>query len=127
MRSYESNDAVEARKPMPEVSPSALPDSERLIVESTLSADSVTGHQAVDPVIARFRAALKGVQASELKRLYRRLPELDDHSRQVIWQFADSLVLNMLRPPLECLRDESHHGSPHALLDALQQLFQLCD
>ena len=95
---------------MQSVSPSALPDSERLIVESILSTDSETDHQAADPVIARFRAALESVQTSELERLYRRLPELDDHSRQVIWQFADCLVLNMLRPPLECLRDESDYG-----------------
>jgi glutamyl-tRNA reductase len=127
MHSFESNDAAEAHEPRREAWPSALPDSGRMIVESTLTADPETGQRTADPVIARFRAALKGVQTSELDRLYRRLPELDDHSRLVIWQFADSIVAKMLQPPLECLRDESHYGSPHVLLEALQQLFRLCD
>jgi len=127
MRSDENHDAAEAREPVQEVSPSALPDSGRLIVESVLSTDSDTDHQAVDPVIARFRAALKSVQTSELERLYRRLPELDERSRRVIWQFADCLVAGMLEPPLECLRDETRDGPPHRLLDALRRLYRLSD
>ena len=51
------------------------------------------------------------MQASELDRLYARLPELDDRSRQEIRQFADRLLAKMLHPPLESLRDESRNGS----------------
>lgn len=127
MRLDESNDAAEAREPMQKVSRSPLQDSERLIVESVLSTESETDHLAVDPVLARFRAALKSVETSELKRLYRRLPDLDERSRQAIWQFADCLVANMLEPPLECLRDESPDTSPRRLLDALQRLYRLSD
>jgi glutamyl-tRNA reductase len=80
-----------------------------------------------DPVIARFRAALVSIQTNELERLYHRLPELDERSRQEIGQFADCLVATILRPPLESLRDETCNNSSPRLLDALQRLFQLAD
>ena len=79
------------------------------------------------PVIARFREGLEKSQAAELERLFTRLPDLDERSRQEIEQFADRLVGKMLHPPLESLRDESQHGPPHGLLEALQRLFQLKD
>jgi len=122
---HESNDAAETRKR--EARPSELPDSGRLIAEATPSFGAEASHETVDPVIARFRAALKSVQTSELDRLYRRLPDLDEHSRHAIWQFADCLVAKMVHPPLECIRDESRNGSPHRLVDALQRLFRLKD
>jgi glutamyl-tRNA reductase len=78
-------------------------------------------------VIARFREGLESVQAAELERLYSRLPELDERSRDEIQLFADRLVAKMLHPPLESLRDESRNGNHHGLLDALQRLFQLKD
>lgn len=76
-------------------------------------------------VIARFRAAIEAVQAAELDRLYDRLPALNEQSRQEIRQFSDRLVAEVLDPPVRSLSDESINSSPHALLDALQRLFQL--
>jgi glutamyl-tRNA reductase len=125
MHLSESHEATETRKR--EARPSELPDSGRLIAEVIPSFCDQASHVTVDPVIARFRAALRSVQASELDRLYRRLPDLDEQSRREIWQFADCLVAKMVHPPLECLRDESRNGSPHRLLDALQRLFRLKD
>jgi hypothetical protein len=78
-----------------------------------------------NPVIVRFRAALSSVQASELERLYRRLPELDDQARIAISQFADRVVATMLDPPLESLRNARGNGSQQRLLEALKRLFQL--
>jgi glutamyl-tRNA reductase len=124
---YGSNDWAEARERTREASPSALPDAGRWIAEAASSFVAEAGNQATDPVVARYSAALKSVQTSELERLYNRLPELDEHSRQVIWQFSDCLVAKMLHPPLECLRDESRNGTPRGLLDALQRLFRLGD
>jgi glutamyl-tRNA reductase len=120
---YETNDAAQTLKR--EARPSALSDSGSLVAEAIPSLGAEASQESVDPVIVRFRAALKSVQTSELDRLYRRLPDLDEHSRHEIWQFADGLVAKMVHPPLECLRDESRHGSPHRLLDALQRLFRL--
>jgi glutamyl-tRNA reductase len=104
-----------------------LPVAERIVDEETRAFVADSRHRASGPVIARFRAGLEDAQAKELERLYRRLPNLDERTRQEIEQFADRLVNKMLHPPLESLRDESHNGSHHGLLEALQRLFQLKD
>jgi glutamyl-tRNA reductase len=104
-----------------------LPLAERIVDEETRAFVADARHRASGPVIARFRAGLKSAQTKELERLYERLPNLDERSRQEIQQFADRLVGKMLHPPLESLRDESRNGSPHSLLEALQRLFQLKD
>lgn len=84
-----------------------------------------TRHYTTGSVIALYRESLEKVQAAELERLHDRLPKLNERSRLEIRQFADRLVAMMLDPPLESLRDDSLKGSPHALLEALQRLFQL--
>jgi glutamyl-tRNA reductase len=104
---------------------SALPAAEAIVEEEVHSLVADTRHRASVPVIARLRESLETVQAAELDRLYARLPELDDRSRQEVRQFADRLLAKMLHPPLESLRDESRNGSPHGLLEALKRLFQL--
>jgi glutamyl-tRNA reductase len=83
--------------------------------------------QATERVIGLYCARLEGIQAAELKRLSSRLPDLQERSWLEVCQFAERLVGTMLGPPLESLRDESRNGSPQALLDALQRLFQLTD
>jgi glutamyl-tRNA reductase len=98
-----------------------------ILEEPIQSAISHTRCQAADPVIARFRDSLTNIQTSELERLYGRLPQLDDRSREAIQQFADCLISKMLHPPLECLRNESRKQSPDGLVDALQRLFRLSD
>jgi glutamyl-tRNA reductase len=124
---YAIDDLTEACDRNRQARAQALPAAERIVEEETLAFVSDARHRAAGPVIARFRAGLENVQVAELERLYDRLPELDDRSRQEIRQFADRLVAKMLHPPLESLRDESRNGTPHGLLEALQRLFQLKD
>ena len=81
--------------------------------------------ESATPVLARFRASLLEIEAAELKRLYDRLPALDERSKHEIEQFADRVVAGVLEPPLSLLRREDEHGSTNALLDSLQRLFQL--
>ncbi len=50
-----------------------------------------------------------------------------ERARDEIRQSFDRLVNKLLHPPLESLRDESRHGFPAALVDALARLFQLKD
>ena len=104
-----------------------LPAAETIVREETQRFVAESRHRATGPVIARFRQGLEKSQSSELERLFARLPQLDDHSRREIEQFADRLVGKMLHPPLASLRDESKNGPPHGLLEALQRLFQLKD
>ncbi len=82
-------------------------------------------HRLSAPVIASLRQGFNAPKLAELERLFNKLPELDEKSRQEIAYFADRLVNKMLHPPMESLRDESKNGSPKGLLTALKRLFQL--
>ena len=62
-----------------------------------------------------------------MKRLFNKLPELDDRSREEIRRSFERLVNKLLHPPLESLRHESRQGTPSGLLEALARLFQLKD
>ncbi len=95
--------------------------------EQIWQATADTRHPAAGTVITHFREALEKVQAAELERLHDRLPKLNADSRQEIRRFADRLLAKMVDPPLKSLREESHNGSPNALVEALQRLFQLHD
>jgi glutamyl-tRNA reductase len=124
---YGIDDLAEACERNRDARAMALPLAERIIDAETRVFIADTRHRASAPVIARFRAELESAQAAELKRLYERLPNLDERSRNEIHRFATRLVNKMLHPPLESLRDESKNGSPQGLLEALQRLFQLKD
>jgi glutamyl-tRNA reductase len=124
---YGIDDLAEACERNREARAAALPLAERIIEMETRAFIADTRHRASAPVIARFRAELQAAQEAELARLYHRLPNLDERSKGEIQRFANRLVNKMLHPPLESLRDESRHGSPHGLLEALQRLFQLKD
>jgi glutamyl-tRNA reductase len=105
----------------------ALPSAELIIDEETRAFVAETRHRESGPVIARFREGLQSVQLAELKRLYDRLPDLDERERQEIHQAFDRLVAKIMHPPMESLRDESQNGAHPGLLEALQRLFQLKD
>jgi glutamyl-tRNA reductase len=122
---YGIDDMAEACERNRRARTDALPEAERIIDEEVRAFVAATRHRASGPVITQFREGLESVQAAELERLYGRLPELDERSRQEIRQFADRLVAKMLHPPLESLRDETRNGTQHGLLEALQKLFQL--
>jgi glutamyl-tRNA reductase len=124
---YGIDDLTEACQRNRRARAGALPDAERIIEDEVREFIADVRRRASGPVIARFRKGLESVQQAELRRLYDRLPELDERSRQEIHQFADRLVAKMLHPPLESLRDESRNGTHHGLLEALQRLFQLKD
>ncbi len=84
-------------------------------------------HRATGPIIKRLKQGWQQPKDEELRRLYNKLPELDDRSRAEIRQSFDRLVNKLLHPPLASLRDEARHGFPHALVEALKRLFQLKD
>lgn len=121
------DDLSEACERNREARAAEFPAAEQIVDDETRTFIADVRHRATGPIIARFRQGLESVQAAELQRLFQRLPDLDPRAQQEIRQFADRLVGKMLHPPLESLRDESRHGSPHGLLEALQRLFQLKD
>lgn len=104
-----------------------LTAAEHIVEEELQSFLADARRRASGSVITRLRRGLQSVQAAELERLFGRLPDLDDRSRQEILQFSHRLLAKILHPPLESLRDESRRGSFYTLLDSLERLFQLRD
>ena len=84
-------------------------------------------HRATAPIIKRLREGWHQPKEDELRRLFNKLPELDERTQSEIRQSFDRLVNKLLHPPLESLRSEAEQGAPHGLLDALKRLFQLKD
>jgi len=94
-------------------------EAERFMVDSH--------HRATGPVIRRLQEGWQKYKDDELRRLFNKLPELDERSRGEIQQAFNRLLNKLLHPPLESLRDEARNGMPNGLLDALARLFQLKD
>jgi len=104
-----------------------LPAATRIIEQETVRFMAELHHRATGPVIEQLRKGWERPKEEELGRLLNKLPELDDRGRDEIRRSFDRLVNKLLHPPLESLRDESRHGIPHVLLDALSRLFRLKD
>jgi glutamyl-tRNA reductase len=104
-----------------------LPAAQQIVMEETERFMVEYYHRISGPTITRLRREWQEPKEDELRRLLNKLPHLDERSRQEITHSFDRLVNKLLHPPLESLRDESRHGPPHGLLDALKRLFQLED
>lgn len=104
-----------------------LPAAMRIIEQETDRFMAELHHRATGPVIEQLRQGWQRPKEEELRRLLGKLPELDERSREEIRRSFDRLLNKLLHPPLESLRDESRHGIPHVLLDALSRLFRLKD
>jgi len=81
-----------------------MPAAEQIIHEETSRFFVDANHRVAAPVISSLRRGLLKPKQAELERLFAKLPDLDQHSRKEIEQFADRLVNKMLHPPLESLR-----------------------
>ncbi|NLX98863.1 MAG: glutamyl-tRNA reductase [Rhodopirellula sp.] len=104
-----------------------LPAAQRIVEQETARFMADLHHRLTAPVIQQLRAGWDRPKDEELKRLFNKLPELDDRSREEIRRSFERLVNKLLHPPLESLRHESRQGTPSGLLEALARLFQLKD
>lgn len=104
-----------------------LPRAMRIIDQETDRFLADLHHRAVGPIIRRLREGFQKPKEDELRRLFHKLPQLDERCRDEIGQSFDRLVNKLLHPPLESLRIESRQGFPDALLHSLARLFQLRD
>jgi glutamyl-tRNA reductase len=104
-----------------------LPGAMRIVEREAARFMREISHRAVGPVIQQLRQGWQKPKEEELERLLKKLPNLDDRSKEEIRQSFDRLVNKLLHPPLTSLRDESREGVPRTLLNALARLFQLKD
>ncbi len=104
-----------------------LPAAMAVIEQETHRFMADLHHRATAPIIKRLREGWHQPKEDELQRLFNKLPDLAQREQDEIRQSFDRLVNKLLHPPLESLRSEAAHGTPHGLLDALKRLFQLKD
>jgi len=104
-----------------------LPAAARIVDSETEKFMAAVNHRATGPLIRQLKQGWQEPKEEEIRRLFNKLPDLDQHGRDEVCQSFDRLINKLLHPPLESLRDESRHGIPHALLDALAKLFRLRD
>lgn len=104
-----------------------LPAAIHIVEEETARFMAELHHRTTAPIIKRLKEGWQQPKDDELRRLFNKLPELDDRARGEIGQAFERLINKLLHPPLESLRSESQQGPPHGLLDALKRLFQLKD
>lgn len=98
-----------------------------IIDEETDSFMAALSHKATGPIITRLREQWKDVVELETKRLFDKLPRLQQSERAEIELSIERMVNKLLHPPLEALRDEAREGTHHGLMDALRRLFRLRD
>jgi len=104
-----------------------LPVALHIIEDETARFMADLHHRATAPIITQLRAGWHQPKEDELRRLFNKLPDLDERARGEIRQSFDRLINKLLHPPLESLRSEAEQGHSHGLLDALKRLFQLKD
>jgi len=102
-----------------------MPAALAIVEEETRRFMGDLHHRSTAPVIEQLRAGWTETGEAELDRLFRRLPALDEAARDEIRQAFDRYAAKLLHPPLKSLRNESHAGPPHGLLNALRRLFDL--
>jgi glutamyl-tRNA reductase len=103
------------------------PKAERIVEEETQRFMTELNHRATAPTIRRLKQRAEEVKVDELTRLLNKLGPIEPRMHQEITTAFDRLVNKLLHPPLESLRDEARHGTPHGLLEALKRLFRLDD
>jgi glutamyl-tRNA reductase len=101
-----------------------MPKALRIVEEET-DRFGASGHlHDVGPTILSLREAWSKPKDLELQRLFNKLPNLSDESRDEIAQSFDRLTNKLFHPPLETIRMEARKGKPTELLDALTRLFR---
>jgi glutamyl-tRNA reductase len=102
-----------------------LPAAIHIVEQETARFMSDWSQRSMAPIIKSLRDGWHQPKDDELRRLFNKLPELDERAREAIGQSFDRLINKLLHPPIESLRSEAEKGPPHGLLDALKRLFQL--
>jgi glutamyl-tRNA reductase len=57
-------------------------------------------HRATAPIIKRLKQGWQQPKEDELRRLFGKLPDLDDRSREAISESFELLINKLLHPPL---------------------------
>ncbi len=105
----------------------ALPAAELIITEELKAFLMRQSERAAVPVIQSLRGKADAIRADELKSVFKRLPDLDAHSREVIEAFSHRLVNKLLHQPTLKIKEKSAMGEADLYASILNDLFALTD
>ena len=102
-----------------------IPRAEALIAEELANLEAWLAEFEVFPAIAGLRQKAESIRQQELERALRRLPELDEETREQLRLFSLSLVKKLLHEPTRRLKAQATDGHALEYAEALSYLFGL--
>jgi glutamyl-tRNA reductase len=81
--------------------------------------------RSIVPVITSMRRQGEEIARAEVDLALRRLPELDEHGREIIQQMAARIVNKLLHNPIVTLKERAEHGDHLDYSHATRKLFAL--
>jgi glutamyl-tRNA reductase len=98
---------------------------ERIITEEVRQFMRWQRSRAIVPIITSMRAQAEAVARAEVELALRRLPELDEHGREVVAQMAERIVNKLLHNPTVTLKERAELGDHFDYSHATRKLFAL--
>lgn len=110
-----------------ELRKAAIPQVEEIICEEMARfAEWYRGRQ-VTPVIRTLREWAQSIADDELAQTLNRMPDADEHTREIVGRMAHRMVNRLLHQPTTHLRIQAKEGHGHAYAHAVSELFGLSD
>lgn len=82
-------------------------------------------HHRMAPLVVKLRRQFDEILDEELRRLFKKLPDLTEEERGRIAHAFKRFENRVLHLPSSALREEGQNGAGHWLLEALERLFRL--
>ncbi|HVO42317.1 MAG TPA: glutamyl-tRNA reductase [Aggregatilineales bacterium] len=102
-----------------------LPQAALIVTEELKAFQQWQSDRSAVPAIRSLRGKAETIRQRELELALRRLPDLDDHSRQVIEEFSQRLVNKLLHQPTLTLKEKMSVGDVDLYATILSELFAL--
>lgn len=105
----------------------AVPQVEAIIGQEMARFAEWYHSRQVTPVIKTLRDRAQAIADEELVQTLHRLPDADEHTRQLISRMAHRLVNRLLHEPTSRLRIQASEGNGYGYAHAVRELFALND
>ncbi len=102
-----------------------VPRAEAIVAQEMAAIQTWLHEQEVIPAITGLREKADSIRQQELDRALKRLPDLDEPTREQLRQFSVSLVKKLLHEPTRRLKAEVPDGHALEYAEALSYLFGL--
>lgn len=103
----------------------AAREAERIIGEEMEKFNQWLNSLYVVPVIAALKAQAEQIKQYELNKALNRMGTLSEHQQKVLGSMANSIVNQMLHPPIVTLKEMALSSQGHLYAETVKKLFDL--